>query len=224
MGESRTGKTVACEAYVMRNKLNKTPQEKKTKNQIPIKPIIMIMPPQKCTPKIFFQEITKCLDFRATKGDLNELRNRVMKALKESLVEMLIIDEADRLAPETFSEVRDISDKLEISVILVGTDRLDTVIKRDEQVYNRFRANRRFGKLAGMDFKKTVAIWEEKILKLPVASNLTNKTTQKILLIATEGYIGRLDEVLREAAIASLSEGHKKVDRKILQEIAREYS
>ena len=137
---------------------------------------------------------------------------------------MLIIDEADRLKPETFSEVRDIYDKLEIALVLVGTDRLDAVIKRDEQVYNRFRANRRFGKLAGEDFKKTVAIWEQKVLKLPVASNLTNKTMQKILIRATEGYIGRLDEILREAAIASLSRGHKKVDKSVLEEIAREYS
>lgn len=69
-----------------------------------------------------------------------------------------------------------------------------------------------------------MAIWEEKVLKLPVASNLTTKESLKTLLEATGGYIGRLDEVLREAAIASLSKGHKKVDRKILQEIAREYS
>ena len=43
---------------------------------------------------------------------------------------MLIIDEADRLKPKTFAEVRDIFDKLEIAVVLVGTDRLDAVIKR----------------------------------------------------------------------------------------------
>jgi len=60
-----------------------------------------------------------------------------------------MIDEADRLKPKTFAEVRDIFDKLEISAILVGTDRLD-VIKQDEQVYNRFRACHRFGKLSGM--------------------------------------------------------------------------
>jgi hypothetical protein len=48
----------------------------------------------------------------------------------------------DRLKPDTFPEVRDISDKLEMSVVLVGTDRLDAVMKRDEQVYNRFRSRR----------------------------------------------------------------------------------
>jgi len=42
---------------------------------------------------------------------------------------MLIIDEADRLRPKTFAEW-DIFDKLEIAAVLVGTDRLDAVIKR----------------------------------------------------------------------------------------------
>jgi DNA transposition AAA+ family ATPase len=115
------------------------------------------------------------------------------------------------------------SPKLGIAVVLVGTDRLDAVIKRDEQVYNRFRACRRFGKLTGEDFVKTVAIWEDKVLKLPVASNLTNKEMLKILLKVTEGYIGRLDEILREAAIKSLSRGFKKVEKAVLEEVAREY-
>jgi len=137
---------------------------------------------------------------------------------------MLIIDEAHRLKPETFQDVQDFRDKLEISLVLVGTDRLDAVLKRDDQVYNRFRSHRRFGKLVGEEFKKTVAIWEEKVLKLPVASNLTSQEMLKILLKATEGYIGRLDEILREAAIKSLSRGFKKIDLKVLQEVAREYS
>lgn len=120
--------------------------------------------------------------------------------------------------------MRDINDKLGIAVVLVGTDRLDAVIKRDEQVYNRFRASRRFGKLTGEDFKRTVEIWEDKVLKMPVASNLNKNEMLKILLKATEGYIGRLDEILREAAIKSLSRGFKKVEKTVLQEVAREYA
>ncbi|BAY04724.1 hypothetical protein NIES19_39900 [Anabaena cylindrica PCC 7122] len=87
-----------------------------------------------------------------TKGTVAEIRDRTLRVLKGCGVEMLIIDEADRFKPKTFAEVRDIFDKLEIAVILVGTDRLDAVIKRDEQVYNRFRACHRFGKFSGEDF------------------------------------------------------------------------
>lgn len=61
-------------------------------------------------------------------------------------------------------------------MVLVGTDRLDAVIKKDEQVYNRFRACHRFGKLSGNDFVEAVTIWEKEILRLPVASNLNGKS------------------------------------------------
>lgn len=36
--------------------------------------------------------------------------------------------------------------------------------------------------------------------------------------------IGRLDEILRETAIKSLSRGFKKVEKTVLQEVAREYA
>ncbi len=42
-----------------------------------------------------------------------------MDVLKACEVEMLIVDEADRLQPDTFPEVRDISDKLGIAVDLL---------------------------------------------------------------------------------------------------------
>jgi DNA transposition AAA+ family ATPase len=217
VGESRTGKTVACEAYTFRNK------PKQEGKQAPIVPVVYIMPPARCGAKEFFKEIIEALKYRAVKGVVSDFRDRAKEILAGCQVEMLIIDEADRLKPETFPEVRDLSD-LGITVVLAGTDRLDALIKRDEQVYNRFRACRRFGKLTGEDFKKTVEIWEDKVLRLPVASNLHNKEMLKILLKATEGYIGRLDEILREAAIKSLSRGFNKVEKAVLQEVAREYS
>ena len=217
VGESRTGKTVACDAYRYRQK----PQQEV--GRPPIVPVVYIQPPQKCGSKDLFKEMIEYLKFRATKGTVSDFRGRAMEVLKGCGVEMLIIDEADRLKPETFAEVRDIYDKLGIAVVLVGTDRLEAVIKRDEQVYNRFRACHRFGKLSGKDFQDIVQAWEDRVLKLPVSSNLNIKDMLRILTSATQGYIGRLDEILREAAIRSLSKGFKKIDKTILQEVAKEY-
>ena len=183
VGESRTGKTIACESYMLRNK----PQQ--TGKQTPVVPVVYLMPPSKCGSKDFFTSILEYLKYRAVKGTVSDFRSRAMDVLKACEVEMLIVDEADRLQPDTFPEVRDISDKLGIAVVLVGTDRLDAVIKRDEQVHNRFRAQRRFGKLLGQEFKDTVVIWENKVIALPVPSNLAKVDTQKLLLKATGGYI-----------------------------------
>ncbi len=217
VGESRTGKSSACEAYFYRNK----PIQETGKK--PIVPVVYVQPPQKCGSRELFKEIIEFLKYRVAKGTVSDFRGRAFEVLKGCEVEMIIMDEADRLKPETFADVRDFYDKLAISVVLVGTDRLDAVIKRDEQVYNRFRACYRFGKLSGEDFVNAVKVWEQKVLALPVASNLTSKPMQKILLEATEGYIGRMDEVLRESAIRALGQGLKKIEKSVLQEVAREY-
>ncbi len=217
VGESRTGKTIACNSYRLRNK----PIQEVGKP--PIVPVVYIQIPQECGAKDLFKAVIEHLKYQMTKGTVAEIRERMFRVLKSCQVEMLIIDEADRLKPKTFAEVRDIFDKLDLAVVLVGTDRLDAVIKRDEQVYNRFRACHRFGKLSGKDFEETIAIWERDVLKLPVPSNLTAKSMVKILGQATGGYIGLLDMILREAAIRSLKKGLSKIDLATLKEVAGEY-
>lgn len=50
---------------------------------------------------------------------------------------------------------------------MVGTSsRLDTLISKDEQVAGRFASYFSFEKLLGANFRKTVKIWEQEILKL----------------------------------------------------------
>jgi len=97
------------------------------------------------------------------------------------------------------------------------------VIKRDEQVYNRFRSSHRFGKLSGEEFRPTVEVWEKKVLQLPVAFNLSSKAMLKALREATGGYVGLLDMILREVAIRALKKGLSRIDLETLKEVAGEY-
>lgn len=127
------------------------------------------------------------------KGTVGDIRSRTLQILKRCGVEMLIIDEANRLNPKTFTDVRDIFDDLGICVVLVGTDRLDAVLKERQENYNRFRACYRFGKLQGNEFKETVEIWEQDVLRLPVPSNLNSKPMLKILGEATGGGLYQVD-------------------------------
>jgi DNA transposition AAA+ family ATPase len=217
VGESQTGKTMTCDAYVVKNK----PQQ--VAGKPPTAPVIYIQVPEECGAKEFFGVILRYFNYQVVKETVAELRDCTLQVLKECQVEMLIIDEADRFKPKTFAAVRDISDNLQISVILVGTDRFDMVIKRDQQVYNRFRDCYRFEKLSGEDFVQTVKIWEQQVLQLPTPSNLTSKTMIKILGEATGGYIGLMDKILREAAIRSIAKGLKKIDVETLKAVAMQY-
>jgi DNA transposition AAA+ family ATPase len=100
VGESRTGKTMACDAYRLRNK----PQQ--IAGKPPTVPVIYLQVPQECGAKELFGVILGHLKYQVTKGTVAEMRDRTLRVMKGCQVEMLIIDEADRFKPKTFAEVR----------------------------------------------------------------------------------------------------------------------
>lgn len=223
-GESRTGKTKACEAY---QKIYGKPD---FSGRTPVIPVGYILPKQECTSRELFRQILKQYNFDLPRGTVGDARSLVLEVLRKSRTEVLFIDEADRLKPKTFADVRDIFDELKIAVILVGTTkRLEPAVKEDEQVYNRFRSNYKVGTISSDKLKQIVGVWEQHILALPATSNLTREPTLKIIRKATGAqkrgyYIGLIDMVLREAAIRSLEKGLMYVDEEVLKQVAEEYS
>jgi hypothetical protein len=124
------------------------------------------------------------------------------------------------------SEIRDISDVeksgLNISVVLVGTDRLNTVVKRDDQVPYRFLPTYRFSRLNNEELREMTALWEEHILQFPEPSHLTSSQAQSLLMQGTQGYIGVLDQILCDAAIQSLQKGQTRIELSTLKQVVKE--
>jgi DNA transposition AAA+ family ATPase len=216
VGESRTGKTVACDAYRLRHRPIQRP------GQPPTVPVIYLHPPEDCGPSQLFAAVLEYLKYQMGRGTVSQMREWTWRVLRACAVEMIIIDEAQRLRPKTFSDVRDVFDRLEIAVVLVGTDRLDAVIKRDEQVYNRFLSCHRFERLTPAQIAEVSAIWEARVLKLPKASRLDGASMQKVLVPATRGYIGLLDAILRESGIRALRRGGEHIDIATLTQVVSE--
>lgn len=217
IGDSRTGKTFACEAY----RLKFVPQP--GNGDAPVVPVLYWHATTETGQRELFVGLLKLLRYRIVRGTISELRERVYRLLKACQVEMLILDEAHRLRSKTLSEVRDIIDLLGICVVLVGTDRLDALVRRDEQVHNRFMCCYCFHRLDSQTLEETTAIWEKYVLQLPQQSNLTSPEMQKILGASTRGYLGILDEVLRRAARRALESGASRIDVPLLRQVALEY-
>jgi DNA transposition AAA+ family ATPase len=159
LGESRTGKTKACESYL------KKYGQPDFSGRIPKIPISYVLPKQDCTSRELFRVILEQYGDELPKGTVGDAQSKTLKVLEACQTEMLMIDEADRLKPKTFADVRDIFDKLDISVILIGTKkRLDPAVKKDEQVFNRFRSSYRMGTIPSKEFAKIVGAWKSKSL------------------------------------------------------------
>ncbi|MDJ0616034.1 MAG: hypothetical protein QNJ63_04650 [Calothrix sp. MO_192.B10] len=71
----------------------------------------------------------------------------------------------------TFSEIARIYDLLRISIVLVGTNGLDNLIKKEPYIHDRFIECYRLKLVSEKEFPHLVQIWEEEILQLPVPSN-----------------------------------------------------
>lgn len=217
IGDSRTGKTLACDAYRLKY------ASQTTNGDAPLMPVIYWHATTETGQRELFVGLLEHLKYRITNGTISDLRERVDRLLRTCQVEMIILDEAHRFRPKTFSEIRDIFDLLGIAVVLVGTDRLDAVVRRDEQVHNRFMACHRFHRFDSQMLEDTTAIWEEYVLRLPQSSNLTSAAMQKILAASTRGYLGTLDEILRNAARRALESGQSRIEASLLNQVALEY-
>ena len=215
IGESGTGKTSACKTYLNDN------QRSPRKGNQSVDAVQYIHTTDNCSSRELFRYILENLKFAMPSGTVGDVRSRVFKALKERQVEVLIVDEADRLKQRTFFDLHDIRDTLEISIVVVGTERLDAVLDKEISIARRFADYYQFGRLVGKQFKETLEIWENDLLRLPLPSNLTSKELLKILDEATGGYISDLDEILKKAAIRSLQAGFKRIDKTILEEVTK---
>lgn len=218
VGEPRTGKTISCNTYRLKCKVTQTPGE------APHIPVAYWHCPENLSVSRLFTGLLELLQYQATRGRIPDLRERVYHVLDSCQVEMLIFDEAQRVNAQAMSEIRDISDILEIAVVLVGTDRLNTVIQRDDQVLYRFLSAYRFSRLDVEELQEMTALWEEHILQLPEASNLNNDQAQRLLLQATRGYIGVLDQILCESAIRTLQMRKPRITLQTLRQVVKECS
>lgn len=218
VGESRTGKTISCDTYRLKCKVTQTPGEP------PHIPVLYWHCPENLPVSRLLTGLLELMQYQVTQGRIPDLRERVYHVLGSCQVEMIIFDEAQRVSAQAMSEIRDISDILEIAVVLVGTDRLNAVIQRDDQVLYRFLSAYRFSRLDTEGLREMTALWEEHILQLPEPSNLTNDKAQRLLLQATRGYIGVLDQILCEAAIRTLQMRKPRMTLPTLSQVVKECS
>lgn len=209
----RAGKSVTCDIYKLLNK----PQKRTGRRDIV--PVLYMQVPGECSVGELLVLILESLKYDATSGKLTDLRRRVQRLVKESKVEMLIIDEANFLKLSTFSEIARIYDLLKVSIVLVGTDGLDNLIKKEPYIHDRFIECYRLQLVSEKKFPELVQIWEDEVLCLPVPSNLTKRETLMPLYQKTGGKIGLLDRVLRRAAILSLRKGLSNIDKATLDEV-----
>jgi len=83
-------------------------------------------------------------------------------------IDLIIIDEVDRLNYKTLEIVRDIYDQLDIGVVLIGMPGIEKRLSRYPQLYSRIGFSHQFEKLSNDELKHALEYrWDE--LSLPLS-------------------------------------------------------
>jgi putative transposase len=217
VGEPLTGKTIACDLYRLLQPVVQRP------GALPLIPVVRVQLPVACSPSALFTAILEALRYPLTTVNLVHARERVCSQLTGHGVEMLIIDTSEHLELQTFADVCDLHERLNIAVVLVGTETLEIVMRRLERPWRHFAACHYLGRLSSEELLTTSIIWERQVLRLPGASGLHRPAIQRVLGAATGGYVGLLDPILRESAVRALRRGMDHIDLCVLEEVALEY-
>jgi DNA transposition AAA+ family ATPase len=219
-GEPQTGKTLACRAYHLRQR-SRQAQAADTVG-VRASTLYLRLPPA-CSPRDLMGMALNQLDCSTAKGYTGAVRSLLVSHLRDRGIRLLLIDNANAQSPKTLAEIHYWAEAIQAGAVLVGTPQLDSVLQRGDGLLAAFGARYSFAPLSGAVFRSVVERWEQDVLKLPEASNLTRRETLGPLLEASNGCLGRLDLILRRSAIRTLKKGLRRIDQPTLEEVLQDY-
>jgi len=156
---------------------------------------------------------------------VSAMERELYKIIKDLQVQMIMIDElhnilagANKQQLELLNMLRYLGNELKVPLVCFGTKDAYLAIQRDPQLENRFepivlplwRAGREFELL--LDSFITV-------LPLKYPSDLRQPAIVKLLLARSEGILGEVATILKQAAAKAIETGQEMIDLKLLESI-----
>jgi hypothetical protein len=227
VGESFTGKTIASATYCLKRSITQSV------NQPVSRPVIYWHCPASLTKSDVIKGLLQSFSCQipprihhsqAIRGYNLDLHDCLYQVLRQCQVEMILLDQAHNLSLNALSNIQEIANYLEISIVLVGTDRLNALLGKEEKLHYHFLPSYRYMRFNADEHREFTALWHEYVLKMPEFSNLTSPKAQSILLSATQGLVGLLDQILRKTAVRAIKQGESQISLDLLKQVIVEFS
>jgi hypothetical protein len=183
-----------------------------------IMPVVRIDAPPQSSEKRLLGQILKPFDPKAYEyGDSEARMRRVMNYFSENKVKLLLIDEVHfllngtgRQQAECLSVLRNLTNQLQVSIILAGTESALTLISHHPEIASRFTVYQLPKWSYNLEFLKFLVALESR-LPLPAASELASKEKAIYLLKGSGGKIGKVCRIIKESAIDALQNGEDSI-------------
>jgi len=212
--QSHTGKTTAAESFA--DVANEGADEGKC-------PVVLFSLGSGGGPVYIHRMILKTLGegFPATK-DLEIIRERSCEAMRDAGTELLIIDEAHEggrtssFGPSITAELKTLLNGGYVGIVLLGTEKAESMINKDQEFAMRTMAPCRLGALQWSD-EEDQALWtgflsalDNEMVRIGIVAEPTGLDDTELALAlwqACGGVIGQLMSVVKQALRASIYAG-----------------
>lgn len=220
-GETNNGKTTIINELVRRHPVIKDVNGDGT--QLPV--VCIEMPPDADQDSIYMS-ILRTLYVPFQPNAKKEVKaNQVFGVMRRLKVRMLVIDEihnildANRLRQnQVINTIKYLGNTLKIPITAVGTKEAKNVFRSDGQLSNRFKPVELPKWKLDLQYRKLLASFEE-LMNLEKPSNLDSKELAIEIMAMSEGWIGEISDVIKQASIAAIKSGDEQITLDTLKKI-----
>lgn len=134
-GAAGTGKTVAVHYYV---------SQERPRPSTWLPAVVKVKVKPRSTPKAFAVDLLQSMQEEPKGQNVYQVADEATAAITRNVVELIIVDEADRLTEESFDILRHIHDKSGCRIVVVGLPELLSVIDSQEKFASRVALRMQF--------------------------------------------------------------------------------
>jgi len=221
VGRTNSGKTMIANRFA-----NRHPAVDNANGDYVSVPVLMIQAPPGPDENRFYNSILDKL-FAPYKPNehVSKKQSQVLTLLSRANLKMLIIDEIQHILAghmekqrQFLNVIKYLGNELKVPIVGVGTKESIRAIQNDPQLANRFKPAPLPRWKMNDEYLKLLLSFE-RMLPLKRASNLIETTMASKLLSMSEGSIGELANILREAAVTAVLSKREMIDEKTLEQL-----
>jgi len=176
--------------------------------------------------KSLYIEILSACNMSVKAGTAEQLKQKVLQVLWDLNVKMLFLDEIhnfleaqnERIMSQCRNALKGLSNRLQIPIILIGTENAEEVLKGDSQVLKRYKIIKLNEWKKDQSFLLLLQAFEQ-ALPLKKASNLHRKEVSSKIYDLSKGTLGTIANIIQESAIDAILTGTERITLEIINKL-----
>jgi len=192
----------------------------------PSLPVLLAEMPEDATPSAFVRELLRECGLPLTRHEpLDMMVDRLKVLLRELHTKLILVDEFNKGFNGTHPQqqkmlnlTRGISNRTQIPLVVAGIESIDSFIKNDPQLDERFRRIRLPAWVANENSQRLHKAFEE-AFQLQNPSKLGSPAMTEIIIGLARGRLGNISRLLKHAAIEAISSGVEQITKDSLSKM-----